>query len=209
MADSSSIARNVFLAWFRKELKRNIIKIGADLSSKVDARAGGSSFNVPLYNLNDPGKASSAIRDMVNQKLGVGPKEFPVMGGGKRYEYHLSGGNAVFMTLMSDGGFGPTDVLFKFVSSTGEITDHLFETIVSDLESSLSSNARYKRYELNISSKVLYWVTQDTSERESKIVAADIAKWFSGHGFKGWTIKVCVRDDYVGNGSSPWQTAKS
>lgn len=75
----------------------------------------------------------------------------------------------------------------------------------------LKHDARYKSVDFSWEHQILYWVTQATSKPAEKAEAAQaIADEMSDRGFRGWTVKVTIRDDYVGNGDeSKWQVAKT
>lgn len=80
---------------------------------------------------------------------------------------------------------------------------------LSGAERQLDHEARYKQFDVDMGDKTVYWVTQETYEKESKKAAKTLAKILSDADITGWTVKVVVRDENRGRDESPWQTAKS
>jgi hypothetical protein len=77
------------------------------------------------------------------------------------------------------------------------------------LEADLYHEARYKQVDISEAQHAVYWITQESSDLESALVAGDIAEAFTKRGWAGWTINVVNRDKYKGRDESPWKKAYS
>lgn len=77
------------------------------------------------------------------------------------------------------------------------------------MEKLLPHSCRYKQWDVNDHDKTVEWVTQESEPHESQEAADTIAKKLSDWGFKGWTVKVILRDLYRGNKTTEWKTAVS
>lgn len=78
-----------------------------------------------------------------------------------------------------------------------------------NMEDKLDHEARYKSWDVDESKKIIYWITQETSPRESQIAADTIAHELAMLHLKGWLVKVVLRDEFRGydDHDTPWQTA--
>ncbi len=66
--------------------------------------------------------------------------------------------------------------------------------------------ARYDDVEVDKRTKIIYWVTQETTTKQSQEFAIRLANILKNNGFNGWTVKVVRRDFYNGK-RSPWKVA--
>lgn len=66
--------------------------------------------------------------------------------------------------------------------------------------------ARYHDVEVDKRTKIIYWVTQETTTKQSQEFAIRLANILKNNGFNGWTVKVVRRDFYNGK-RSPWKVA--
>jgi hypothetical protein len=85
----------------------------------------------------------------------------------------------------------------------------VIDGVLDNVEHHLPHSARYKRYDVNEHKKTIYWVTQESSPRESQMAADEIAQQLAHANIHGWTVKVVLRDLYRGDEDheTPWQTA--
>ena len=94
----------------------------------------------------------------------------------------------------------------KLSEGSSSAVDKKITAILHAVEHRLSRDARFKSFGVDVENKVVDWVTQETHEMEAKKeAAAMIAKVLGEKGYKGWTVKVTVRDD----NRTKWATAKS
>lgn len=75
------------------------------------------------------------------------------------------------------------------------------------IESELDHEDRFKDLEAYMDTKTLEWVTQEGGD--SSGTAKQIAKLFRQNGWKGWTIKVVLRDNWGDPKTTKWGKAKS
>jgi len=66
--------------------------------------------------------------------------------------------------------------------------------------------ARYHDVEVDKRTKIIYWVTQETTTKQSQEFAIRLVNILKNNGFNGWTVKVVRRDLYNGK-RSPWKVA--
>jgi hypothetical protein len=66
--------------------------------------------------------------------------------------------------------------------------------------------SRYHDVEVDERTKIIYWVTQETTTKQSQEFAIRLANILKNNGFNGWTVKVVRRDFYNGK-RSPWKVA--
>lgn len=88
------------------------------------------------------------------------------------------------------------------------------DILTAEAEDALSKDAMYKHWSVNKKTKEVEWVTQATGARGTQEAAEVLAGILTKHGIKGWTVKVCVRDDYNPDNhpripATPWVKVKS
>ena len=66
--------------------------------------------------------------------------------------------------------------------------------------------ARYDDVEVDERKKIIYWVTQETTAKQSQEFAIRLTNILKNNGFNEWTVKVVRRDFYNGK-RSPWKVA--
>jgi hypothetical protein len=95
------------------------------------------------------------------------------------------------------------------------VSEKEVEAALRGAERYLDHEARYKQWDVSVSDKTVFWVTQETySPEQKKMAARTLAQLLKNADIRGWTVKVTVRDDYSGYGKdadkeSKWVTAKS
>lgn len=137
-----------------------------------------------------------AVEDMVKSQLGEGLEEAT---GDEKFDNMMGG-----VVAATDGAKEMTKKdLSKLINELDDDARHAGVILKHD--------ARYKSVDFSWENQILYWVTQATSKPAEKTEAAQaIADEMSDRGFRSWTVKVTIRDDYVGNGDeSKWQVAKT
>ena len=87
-----------------------------------------------------------------------------------------------------------------------EIThDDVIEAL-DDIEPQLSHEARYRRVDVDLNGRTVYWVTQEVYDPgDLRRLARQIAGLLLKAKLGLWTVKTCVRDDYTDNESTDWQ----
>lgn len=94
------------------------------------------------------------------------------------------------------------------INESGMRDEDLIRSILFNVEKDLPDDARYKSFDVLASSKTVIWITQQSSERQSKEAANIIASKLANAGFRGWTVKVVLRDLYRGeDDETPWQVS--
>lgn len=93
--------------------------------------------------------------------------------------------------------------------SSAEEEKSIIQSTLRNIEEKLPHSARYKSRDVDYNKRVVYWVTQESSPRESQIAADTIAHELAMQHIKGWLVKVVLRDEYRGteDHNTPWQTA--
>ena len=81
--------------------------------------------------------------------------------------------------------------------------------VLSTIETQLDDECRYKSYYVDKSNRIIYWITQESSPRQSQIAADTIARELAMQHIKDYVVKVVLRDLYQGDEDSktPWQVA--
>jgi hypothetical protein len=87
----------------------------------------------------------------------------------------------------------------------------IIRTILQNIEEKLPHAARYKSYDVDNHKRIIYWITQESSEHVSQDAADIIAQELAMNNIHGYLIKVVLRDLYRGNEDhkTPWQTAST
>lgn len=85
----------------------------------------------------------------------------------------------------------------------------VIRNVLRNIEGALPDSARYKTWDIDSNKRIVYWVTQESSPRESQIAADTIAHELAMQHLKGWLVKVVLRDEFRGyeDHKTPWQTA--
>jgi hypothetical protein len=84
------------------------------------------------------------------------------------------------------------------VALTPQAEKKIVTKVISNAEDDMPHEYRYKSYDV-LDDKTVHWVTQQTSPKESAAVAQTLVRMLRKAGVKGWTVKVVIRDDYIGD----------
>lgn len=101
--------------------------------------------------------------------------------------------------------------LQELLEATASERESAVRRVLRTAERFLPAEARYKQWDVDPYDKTVYWVTQETDKAKDKKNAAELlAALLTNAGITGWTVKVTIRDDYVGqDDDSLWETAVS
>jgi hypothetical protein len=95
--------------------------------------------------------------------------------------------------------------LQELLEATASERESAVRRVLRTAERFLPAEARYKQWDVDPYDKTVYWVTQETDKAKDKLAAL-----LTNAGITGWTVKVTIRDDYVGqDDDSLWETAVS
>lgn len=86
----------------------------------------------------------------------------------------------------------------------------LIDKALKTVETKLGDDSRAKEYWILEPRKEIEWVTLQSEREDDPRTARAIAKHLREAGLSGWTVKVCARDYYAMEDTSPkaWSKAK-
>lgn len=84
------------------------------------------------------------------------------------------------------------------------------EGIMRTIDSKLPRVCRHKGWDVYPEGKIVEWITQESEPEESQDAANKIAEVLAKAGYKGWKVRVCLRDLVRDDDEkTPWKKATS